>query len=53
MSTVAAAGIEHGAIDGFRDAFTLSAVAAAVAAGVALLLVPRGKPRMTGGPHVH
>ncbi|WP_327426253.1 MULTISPECIES: MFS transporter [unclassified Streptomyces] len=53
MSTIAAEGIEHGVIDGFRDAFTLSAVAAAVAAGVALLLVPRGKPRMTGGPHVH
>ncbi|WP_406327244.1 MFS transporter [Streptomyces sp. NBC_00203] len=53
MSTIAAAGIEHGAVDGFRDAFTLSAVAAAVAAGVALLLVPRGRPRMTGGPHVH
>ncbi|WP_369254984.1 MFS transporter [Streptomyces sp. R35] len=52
-STIAAEGIEHGVIDGFRDAFTLSAVAAAVAAGVALLLVPRGKPRMTGGPHVH
>ncbi|MFF7642977.1 DHA2 family efflux MFS transporter permease subunit [Streptomyces canus] len=53
VSTVAATGIEQGAIDGFTDAFTLSAVTAAVAAGVALFLVPRGKPQMTGGPHVH
>ncbi|MED7827384.1 MFS transporter [Streptomyces chiangmaiensis] len=49
MSTVAA-GVEHGAIGGFTDAFTLSAVAAAASA---LVLVPRGKPQMTGGPHVH
>lgn len=53
MSTVAAAGIEHGAIGGFTDAFTLSAVAAAASALVALVVVPRGKPQMTGGPHVH
>ncbi|MFD8757662.1 MFS transporter [Streptomyces mirabilis] len=53
LSTVAAAGVEHGAIDGFTDAFRLSAVVAAVSAGVALLLVPRGRPQTTGGPHVH
>ena len=53
MSTVAAAGIEHGSIDGFTDAFTLSAVVAALSAGVCVLLVPRGKPQLTGGPHVH
>ncbi|WP_433455762.1 MFS transporter [Streptomyces sp. CA-142005] len=53
MSTVAAAGIERGAIGGSTDAFVLSAVAAAASALVALLLVPRGKPQMTGGPHVH
>ncbi|MFI7413608.1 hypothetical protein ACIBU0_33605 [Streptomyces sp. NPDC049627] len=53
MSTVAAAGIERGAIDGFTDAFTLSVVAAAVSALVAVFLVPRGKPQMIGGPHVH
>ncbi|MFF7986065.1 hypothetical protein ACFZDK_44355 [Streptomyces sp. NPDC007901] len=53
MSTVAAAGIEHGAVGGFPDAFTLSAVAAAATALAALALVPRGKPQTTGGPHVH
>ncbi|MFF7595183.1 MFS transporter [Streptomyces mirabilis] len=53
LSTVAAAGVEHGAIDGFTDAFRLSAVVAAVSAGVALFLVPRGRPQTTGGPHVH
>ncbi|MFJ3795429.1 MFS transporter [Streptomyces sp. NPDC090088] len=53
MSTVAAAGIEHGAVGGFTDAFTLGAVAAAATALVAVALVPRGKPRTTGGPHVH
>ncbi|MDT0548412.1 MULTISPECIES: MFS transporter [Streptomyces] len=53
MSTVAAAGIERGAIDGFTDAFTLSAIVAAASLPVALLLVPRGKPRPSGGPHVH
>jgi hypothetical protein len=31
----------------------LSAVVAAVSAGVALFLVPRGRPQTTGGPHVH
>ncbi|MGW0825364.1 MFS transporter [Streptomyces sp. NPDC002845] len=53
VSTVAAAGIERGAIGGFTDAFTVSAVAAAVGAVVSLGLVPRIKPQSTGGPHVH
>ncbi|MGY0055646.1 MFS transporter [Streptomyces sp. LZ34] len=53
MSTVAASGIEHGAIGGFTDAFTLSATVAAVSLPVTLLLVPRGKPQLTGRPHVH
>ncbi|MFJ9706056.1 MFS transporter [Streptomyces sp. NPDC101234] len=53
MSTVAAAGIERGSTGGFTDAFTLSAVAAVASALVALALVPRGKPQLTGGPHVH
>ncbi|MFJ9011680.1 DHA2 family efflux MFS transporter permease subunit [Streptomyces canus] len=53
MSTIAATGIERGAIDGFTDAFTLSAAAAAASALIAVVLVPRGKPQMTGGPHVH
>lgn len=53
VSTVAAAGIEQGSVGGFTDAFTVCAVAAAVSAAVALPLVPRGKPQMADGPHVH
>lgn len=53
VSTVAAAGIEHGSVPAFAHAFTLTAVAAAVSAGAALVLVPRGRPRMAGGPHAH
>lgn len=53
VSTVAASGIEYGSVGGFTDAFTVCAVAAAASAAVALGLVPRGKPQMTGGPHVH
>ncbi|MGC0328185.1 EmrB/QacA subfamily drug resistance transporter [Streptomyces sp. SAI-170] len=53
LSTVAAAGIERGAVGGFTDAFTVAAAVAAVGAVVSLGLVPRGKPRSTGGPHVH
>ncbi|WP_432117780.1 MFS transporter [Streptomyces sp. bgisy032] len=53
VSTVAASGIERGTAGGFADGFTVCAVAAAAGAAVALGLVPRGKPRMTGGPHVH
>lgn len=53
VSTVAASGIERGVAGGFTDAFTVCAVAAAVGAAVALGLVPRGKPQLTGGPHVH
>jgi fucose permease len=53
VSTVAAAGIERGVIGGFTGAFTVCAVAAAASAAVALGLVPRGKPQLTGGPHVH
>ncbi|MFB7655927.1 MULTISPECIES: MFS transporter [unclassified Streptomyces] len=53
VSTVAATGFESGSPDGFTEAFTLCTVAAAATAAAALLLVPQGKPRMTGGPHVH
>jgi predicted MFS family arabinose efflux permease len=53
VSTIAASGIEGGTAGGFTDAFTVCAVAAVVSAAVALALVPRGKPRMDGGPHVH
>ncbi|MDX3241582.1 MFS transporter [Streptomyces sp. ME18-1-4] len=53
VSTVAASGFERGAVGGFNDAFTVCAVAAVVSAAVAVGLVPRGKPQLTGGPHVH
>lgn len=53
VSTVAATGIEYGSVGGFRDAFTVCALAAAASAAVALGLVPPGKPQLTGGPHVH
>ncbi|WP_274560752.1 MFS transporter [Streptomyces spiramyceticus] len=58
VSTVAASGIEGGfggggSGGGFTDAFTVCAVAAAASALVALALVPRGTPQMSGGPHVH
>lgn len=53
VSTVAAAGIEGGTSGGFTDAFTLCAVAAVLSAVATFALVPRGKPQLTGGPHVH
>ncbi|MFI2433290.1 hypothetical protein [Streptomyces sp. NPDC018693] len=40
-------------VGGFTDPFTVCVVAAAVSAAVVLGLLPRGKPQMTGGPHVH
>ncbi|GAA5018952.1 MFS transporter [Streptomyces siamensis] len=52
VSTVAASGFERGSVGGFGDAFTVCAVAAGAGAVVALGLVPRGRPRMTG-PHAH
>ncbi|MDQ0939324.1 MFS transporter [Streptomyces sp. V1I1] len=53
VSTVAAAGIECGSVGAFTDAFTVCALAAGASAAVALGLVPRGKPQLTGGPHAH
>jgi EmrB/QacA subfamily drug resistance transporter len=53
VSSIAAAGIERGSVGGFTNAFTVCALTAAASAAVALGLVPRGKPQMTGGPHVH
>ncbi|MFI1884940.1 MFS transporter [Streptomyces jumonjinensis] len=53
VSTVAAAGIATGDSAPFADAFTVLAAAAAVGAVLSLALVPRGKPQLTGGPHVH
>ncbi|MFF9866653.1 MFS transporter [Streptomyces sp. NPDC013953] len=50
VSTVAAAGIERGTAGGFSTAFTVCAVAGAAGAAVALVLVPRAKPHMSG-PH--
>lgn len=53
VSTVAASGFDRGSAAGFEDAFIVCAVAAAAGAIVGLGVVPRGKPRSTGGPHVH
>jgi EmrB/QacA subfamily drug resistance transporter len=53
-STVAAAGLTRTpSIDGFTGAFTAFTIAAAVAAVLALRLVPSGTPQMTGAPHTH
>ncbi|WP_433473037.1 MFS transporter [Spirillospora sp. CA-142024] len=53
-STIAATGLaDVPSIGGFTSAFTVFAVAAAVAAVASLWLVPPGKPQITGGPHVH
>ncbi|MFG2497572.1 MFS transporter [Streptomyces sp. NPDC048441] len=53
VSTVAAAGIESGTSGAFANAFTVCAVVAAASAVATFVLVPRGKPQLTGGPHVH
>lgn len=53
VSTAAAAGIARGTSAGFTDAYTLLAVVAGVSAALCLALVPRGKPQLSGGPHVH
>ncbi|WP_225638903.1 MFS transporter [Streptomyces solaniscabiei] len=53
VSTVAASGFERGSAGGFTDAFALCAATAGVGAVVALVLVPRGRLRTTGGPYVH
>jgi MFS family permease len=55
VSTIAAASLSPGAgadISGFKDAYLAVAIAAAVAALVALLLVPGGKPQPVAG-HGH
>jgi EmrB/QacA subfamily drug resistance transporter len=52
-STVAATGIESGAISGFDDAYTASVIIAVGAAAIAFFLVPRGKATMPEGVHVH
>jgi MFS family permease len=50
-STVAAAGLTRTpSIDGFTDAFRVFTIVAVVAAVLALVLVPSGKPQMTGVP---
>ena len=55
LSTVAAASTAHTAtsIDGFTDAFTVSAVAAAIAGGISFRLVPPGKPAVAHAGHGH
>lgn len=53
VSTVAATGITGGTAAGFAHAFTVTAVAAAASAALSLAIVPRGRIRTAGGPHVH
>jgi len=53
FSTVAAAGIGAGTTAGYRTAFAVGAVAAAVTAVAALRLVPAGRPHLTGAPMGH
>jgi MFS family permease len=55
VSTLAATSIQgpSGTTTGFTAAFTLCTALATAAALAAPALVPRGKPRTTGGPHVH
>ncbi|HEY9371065.1 MFS transporter [Streptomyces sp.] len=53
VSTIAATSITTGTLAGYRTAFTACALAAAAAALLTPLLVPPGRPRTTGGPHVH
>ncbi|WP_395110203.1 MFS transporter [Actinomadura sp. SCN-SB] len=53
-STLAAAGLTDApSINGFTDAFTATAIAAAVTTALAFAMVPPGKPQMTGTPHAH
>ncbi|MFE5852575.1 MFS transporter [Streptomyces sp. NPDC056500] len=53
VSTAAATGIAQGTSTGFTGAYTLLAVTAAISAALCVALVPRGKPQLTGGVHVH
>ncbi|MGV9324996.1 MFS transporter [Streptosporangium sandarakinum] len=54
VSSLAAAGLTGvPSIGGFTDAYTATAIAAAVAAVLALGLVPPGKPEISGFPHAH
>ncbi|MEU2180883.1 MFS transporter [Streptomyces thermolilacinus] len=53
VSTVAAAGIERGAVTAFGDAFALCAAVAAVSALVCLALVPAVRPERPAVPHAH
>ncbi|MFJ6994602.1 MFS transporter [Streptomyces sp. NPDC003090] len=53
VSTVAAAGIERGAVTAFGDAFTLCAVVAGAAALVCAALVPAVRPERPAVPHAH
>jgi EmrB/QacA subfamily drug resistance transporter len=53
VSTIAASGIERGVPGSFAHAYAACAGAAGAAALIALVLVPRGRPRMAAGPHAH
>jgi EmrB/QacA subfamily drug resistance transporter len=53
LSTVAAAGISQGTMNGFRHAFVLATVTAVLAALASAFLIPPGKARAGGGLHGH
>ncbi|MBY8879419.1 MFS transporter [Actinacidiphila acidipaludis] len=53
VSTVAASGVERGVAGSFAHAYAVCAGTAAAAALIALVLVPRGRPRPAGGMHGH
>ncbi|MEV6210445.1 MFS transporter [Kitasatospora sp. NPDC051914] len=53
VSTVAATGIARHSAAGFPAAYTTLAIAAAVASVIALAVIPRGKPDLPEGVHVH
>jgi EmrB/QacA subfamily drug resistance transporter len=53
LSTIAAAGIQHGTTAGFGSAFTFAAITAAVGAAAVLVIAPSGTPDMPSGVALH
>lgn len=53
LSTLAAAGIEHGTTAGFGSAYTFAAITAVVGAAAAAIIAPAGVPDMPAGVSLH
>ena len=53
LSTVVGGSLATGASGGFHRAFAVSAAVALVAAGLAAVLVPAGRPAVAASPHGH